>query len=98
MSGKIKFAIIMPPIIKQMVATNDGHCKLDKPIIEWPEVHPPAYLVPKPMRNPPTIIITKPLTVNKADQLKTSGGASLLKSSIPYPLSSLTSFGFTFMG
>ena len=78
MNGKIKFAIIIPPIMKQMVATNDGHCKLDKPIMECPEVHPPAYLVPKPTRNPPTTIMTKPLMVNKAGQLKISGGASLL--------------------
>jgi hypothetical protein len=29
--GKIKFAIINPPMKKQQVATSDGHCKLDKP-------------------------------------------------------------------
>ena len=34
MDGRIKFAITIPPIIKQIVATNEGHCKLDKPIIE----------------------------------------------------------------
>ena len=38
----MKFAIIMPPIIKQIVATKDGHCKFDKPIMEWPEVQPPS--------------------------------------------------------
>ncbi len=27
---------------KQMVAIKDGHCKLDNPIIECPEVQPPA--------------------------------------------------------
>lgn len=32
-NGKTKFAIIKPPAIKQIVATSDGHCKLDKPII-----------------------------------------------------------------
>ena len=49
-----------PPIIKQTVATRDGNCKVDKPMIECPLVHPPAYRVPNPMRNPPTIISIKP--------------------------------------
>jgi len=78
MDGRIKFAITIPPIMKHTVATNEGHCKLDKPIIECPEVQPPAYLVPKPIRKPPTTIRIKPLTVNKTDQLKISCGASLL--------------------
>jgi hypothetical protein len=42
MKGKIKLAMINPPIMKQMVATKEGHCKSDKPMIAWPEVHPPA--------------------------------------------------------
>ena len=42
----------MPPMKKLMVATNDGICKLDNPMIECPEVQPPAYLVPKPTRKP----------------------------------------------
>jgi len=74
----MKFAITIPPIIKQIVATNEGHCKLDKPIIECPEVHPPAYLVPKPIRKPPTTITRNPFKENKTDQLKISCGARLL--------------------
>ena len=31
----------MPPNIKQQVATNEGHCKLDNPIIACPLVQPP---------------------------------------------------------
>ena len=73
----MKFAITIPPIIKQIVATNEGHCKLDKPIIECPEVHPPAYLVPKPTKKPPITRRTKPLSVNKAGQLKSSDGNNL---------------------
>ncbi len=42
MKGKIRLAIIKPPAIKHNVATNDGNCKLDNPIMEWPDVHPPA--------------------------------------------------------
>jgi hypothetical protein len=74
----MKFAITIPPIIKQIVATNEGHCKLDKPIIECPEVHPPAYLVPKPTRKPPTTINRNPFNENNTDQLKISCGARLL--------------------
>ena len=46
-----------------MVATNEGHCKLDKPIIECPEVQPLAQRVPKPTKNPPNTIKMKPLKV-----------------------------------
>ena len=78
MIGNIKFAIIKPPTIKQIVATNEGHCKLLNPIIEWPEVHPPAYLVPKPTKNPPPTNMIKPLKVNKPSTLKISIGNKLL--------------------
>lgn len=56
--------ITSPPIIKQQVATNDGHCRVDKPIMECPEVQPLAYRVPNPTRNPPMIIKTNPRRVN----------------------------------
>ena len=66
-----------PPIIKQMVATNEGHCRLLNPIMEWPEVQPPAYLVPNPTKNPPPINMIAPLNVNKASKLKISDGNNL---------------------
>ena len=76
MYGRIRLAITKPPVIKLIVATNDGHCKLLKPMIACPLVQPPAYLVPKPTKKPPTINIKKPLTDNKACQLKISDGRS----------------------
>src|SRR5688572_14177741 len=75
--GRIKLAVTKPPAIKQQVATNDGHCKLDMPMMLWPEVQPPAYLVPKPIKKPPTIISKNPFKENKVDQLYTSMGESL---------------------
>lgn len=59
------FAMMKPPIIKLMVAISDGTCRLERPMMAWPDVQPPAYLVPKPTRNPPAIIITNPRRVNK---------------------------------
>ncbi len=40
--GKINQVMIKPPTINEMVATNDGHCKLLKPMIACPLVQPPA--------------------------------------------------------
>ena len=40
--GIITLAEKKPPAIKQQVAINEGICRLDNPIIEWPEVQPPA--------------------------------------------------------
>jgi hypothetical protein len=34
MKGRIRFAIINPPAIKQQVAMREGTCKLLRPIIE----------------------------------------------------------------
>lgn len=61
--------------MKQIVATREGHCKLLKPIIEWPEVQPPAYLVPNPTKNPPKTIIMNPRNVNRASKLNNSEGS-----------------------
>jgi hypothetical protein len=33
-NGRPKWVIAKPPNIKKMVATNEGHCKLAKPIME----------------------------------------------------------------
>ena len=43
-----------PPTKNPRTAINEGSCKLLSPDIAWPEVHPPAYLVPNPMNNPPS--------------------------------------------
>ena len=42
MKGRMRLAMIKPPTIKQIVATSDGNCKLDKPMMECPDVQPPA--------------------------------------------------------
>ena len=77
MNGRIILAIKRPPAIKQMVATSDENCRLLKPIMECPEVHPFAYRVPKPTRNPPSTSNINPLKVNKDVKLKISGGNCL---------------------
>src|SRR5260370_35001188 len=49
----------------------------------WPDVQPPAYAVPNPTRNPPTMIAMKPLTVSSDDHANTSCGARPLRSVNP---------------
>lgn len=73
------FAIRKPPVIKQTVAIREGNCKLDSPEMACPDVHPSAYLVPNPIRNPPSTIIINPFIVNKFSQLNSSKGTSALK-------------------
>ena len=53
-----------PPAMKLAVATREGHCRDEMPMMEWPEVQPPAYRVPKPTRKPPRIKNSRPLSVN----------------------------------
>ncbi len=72
MNGRMKFTITKPPIIKEIVAINEGHCKVDNPIIACPLVQPPAYLVPKPTKKPPITIMIKPLSVKRLSQEKRS--------------------------
>ena len=60
--------ISKPPAKNPITATKEGNCKSASPDIACPEVQPPAYLAPKPIKNPPTIIIIKPLTVNSDAQ------------------------------
>lgn len=73
-----------PPIIKQIVATKEGHCKVESPMMECPLVHPPAYLVPNPTKNPPKTKNANPFNVKIFATLKIWVGISLLKSVIPY--------------
>ena len=58
-------------------------CIRDRLIIVGAEVHPPAYLVPKPIRNAPNTKNIKPTGVNKFVQEKISTGINLLKSLMP---------------
>ena len=74
--GRTRNVIINPPTKNPITAINEGNCRLLSPLIAWPEVHPPAYLVPNPIRNPPTTMKMKPFSVNNEDQLKIDKGAS----------------------
>ncbi len=78
-----------PPIIKQMVATKEGHCKVDNPMMAWPEVHPPAQRVPNPTKNPPITIKNNPLMVNIFSIPKRSDGIKFPKSLTPNAFKSL---------
>ena len=87
-----------PPAIKHIVAINDDHCKVLMPIIAWPDVQPPAYLVPKPTRKPPTTMSIKPLNVNNELNENNCLGTRLEKSLMPYLFSWCTNTGFTCKG
>lgn len=50
----INQVIIKPPIKNPTTAINEGNCKLERPEIACPDVHPPAYLDPKPTNPPPS--------------------------------------------
>lgn len=65
---------INPPIKNPTTAIREGNCRLDNPVIACPEVHPSAYLVPNPTRNPPTINKIKPFIVSKNSILKSCDG------------------------
>lgn len=64
----------MPLVKNRIVATRDGHCRVDRPAIPCPLVHPPEYRVPKPTKNPPPATINKCCQVIKCDQLNISTG------------------------
>ena len=49
-----------------ITAIKEGNCKLDKPLMACPDVHPPAYLEPNPTINPPNAKIKKPFKLNTA--------------------------------
>ena len=74
--GSIKLAMITPPSMKQQVAMSDGHCKLERPMMAWPDVQPPAYRVPKPTRKPPTTMSINPFSVSSMEKLKSAAGTS----------------------
>jgi len=69
--------------MKQQVARSEDHCSEAIPIIEWPEVHPPAYRVPNPTKNPPIIINISPWTEKIRSRLKISNGSKPLRSWMP---------------
>jgi hypothetical protein len=43
----------MPEAKKVAVAAMEGSCRLEMPVMAWPEVQPPEARVPAPMRMPP---------------------------------------------
>ena len=78
-----RFAAIKPPTIKHIVAISEGICKLANPVMECPDVQPPAYRVPKPTRKPPATVNRSPCRENRFAQLKISTGIIPEKSVIP---------------
>jgi hypothetical protein len=68
---------------KPITAMSDGNCRLDNPLMAWPDVQPPAHREPKPTRNPPTMITKKPLKVRMLHQLNNSSGAIVPSNGIP---------------
>ncbi len=80
-----------PPIKNPMTATRDGNWRLAKPVMAWPEVQPPAYLVPKPINIPPTISTNKDLTLDNDSIENNSGGTKspALGAEIPIAFKSL---------
>ena len=87
--GRNKCVITNPPIIKNIVATTEGHWRLLIPIIACPEAEPPAYLVPKPTIKPPMTKKNKPFKVKTLSQLNISAGNKLLKLVNPKAFKSL---------
>jgi len=79
----MRWVIVKPPNIKKIVATKEGHCRLLFPMMAWPDVQPPAYLVPKPTIKPPITKKKRPLSVNRFSQLNISAGRRFLKSVMP---------------
>ena len=57
--------MINPPIKKPITATKEGSCRSAKPDMACPEVQPPAYLAPNPIRNPPKPMMIIPRKLNK---------------------------------
>ena len=58
--GSKRCVMTKPPTKNPATAIKDGSCKSLSPEIAWPDVQPPAYLVPNPTRKPPPTIMTKP--------------------------------------
>ena len=56
-----RITVNTPPTKKLIVATRLGYLRFDMPMMEWPEVQPSAYRVPKPTSSPPTNRATAPL-------------------------------------
>ena len=90
--------MMKPPAIKQTVAISEGNCKEDKPMIACPLVHPPAYLVPNPTKNPPITIKENPLMVNREDQLNKEVGNNDSEVVMPYDCNSDTNLGLISTG
>lgn len=74
MNGKMKKVMIRPPIKNPITAISDGNCSALSPVIACPEVQPPAYLEPKPIRSPPTTRYAIPPIELRASNPKISVG------------------------
>ena len=54
-SGNMNQVINNPPTKKPATAIREDRLNMLRPVMAWPDVHPPPYLVPKPTKNPPDI-------------------------------------------
>lgn len=70
-----------------ITATNDGSCKLDNPEMAWPDVQPPAYRVPNPIRNPPTTKSKNPFKLVKVLHENKDSGTSAFEEPTTKPRS-----------
>ena len=68
--------MINPPIKNPITAIKEGTCRSDKPDIACPDVQPPAYRVPNPIKNPPPKNKISPRQVSRNFQLKIADGSS----------------------
>ncbi len=81
-----------PPTIKQQVATSEGHCRLEIPMMAWPDVQPPAYRVPKPTKKPPKTKNISPFTLKIFSTENKSAGINPENEVIPISLKSAMVF------
>ena len=80
--GNRKCEAIRPPIKNPMTAISDGNWRFERPLIACPDVHPPAYLAPNPIRNPPPTKMIKPGIVVNFSRLNNSRGTKPNPSSV----------------
>ena len=87
--------MIKPPIKNPITAIKEGFCKLLKPVIACPEVHPSAYRVPKPTSKPPITKSRTPFGVVNISKPNISLGTNVDPGfSNPIVFSSAAVFGF----
>src|SRR5207244_11578807 len=82
-SGSSRKLPAAPAANNETTATTDGSCRSARPKMPCPDVHPPAYAVPKPMRKPPPTTMSTPRTLSSTGHVKISRGTRPEKSWIP---------------